>query len=68
MLDRRFLRSFFAWLDSAQLPELLEKRTVLEVAMQGFSEPEARRDARFLLKHLNREIVERQLFGRSNET
>ncbi len=68
MLDRHFLRSFFGWLDSAQLPELIEKQTVLEVAMQGLREPEARRDARFLLKHLNREIVERQLFGRSNET
>lgn len=68
MLDRPFLRSFFDWLEAAALEELLEKRRELEGALQGFREPEARRDARFLLKHINREILERQLFGCSNET
>ncbi|MBK6974709.1 MAG: hypothetical protein IPH26_17820 [Sterolibacteriaceae bacterium] len=68
MLDKRFVRSFFNWLEAAPLPELLAKRTELEAALEGFREPEARRDARFLLKHLIREILEQQLFGRSNET
>lgn len=68
MLDRPFLRSFFSWLEAAPLQELLGKRVELEGAMQGFREPQARRDARFLLKHLNREILARQLFGSPNQT
>ncbi|MBK7238307.1 MAG: hypothetical protein IPI02_22965 [Sterolibacteriaceae bacterium] len=45
MLDKRFVRSFFNWLEAAPLPELLAKRTELEAALEGFREPEARRDA-----------------------
>ena len=62
MLDRVFLKSFFNGLETATLQELLDKRSELQGALAVFREPEARRDARFLLKHLNREILERTLF------
>ena len=63
MFDRSFLRQFFTYLERATLSELQSKRTQLHAALEQFREPEARRDARFLLKHVNREILDRQLFG-----
>ena len=63
MLDKAFLKHFFTWLEGAALQELKDKRSELQRAMAGLVEPDARRDARFLLKHLNREILEKELFG-----
>ena len=63
MLDRSFLKQFFMCVEEASLAELEARRAQLHAALEGFREPEARRDARFLLKHLNREILDRQLFG-----
>lgn len=63
MLDRAFLKSFFTWLEEATLAELEARREQLRSAMPGLYEPEARRDARFLAKHLEREILDRHFAG-----
>lgn len=63
MLDRAFLDRFFSWLQEATLADLEAKRSALQEALTAFRESEAKHDARFLLKHVTREILERQIFG-----
>ena len=61
MLDKEFLRGFFNQVDSLSGWALMEKITLLEKTRPLFVKgSEAHSDAGFLLKHLRREVLERQ--------
>lgn len=61
MLDRAFLRNVFDQLDSQSDAELVAKIEQIEKHRLSFVRgSEARRDADFLLKHIRRELLERQ--------
>ena len=60
MLDRDEIREFFRWLEQASDKELeARQRTFLELLDQ-VTDREVRFDTRFLLKHLEREMVSRK--------
>ncbi len=62
MLDRAFLRNFFDQLDASTDEQLAAKIDQVEKAMRSFPKgSEALMDARFVLRHLRRELLERQL-------
>lgn len=61
MLDRAFMRRFFDQTESLQDDALAEKIEQVEMAMRAFPKgSEASADARFMLKHLRREVLQRQ--------
>ena len=61
MLDKQFLRAFFNQVDASTDENLMEKIAEVERHMKAFPKGcEAISDARFMLKHLRREMLERQ--------
>jgi hypothetical protein len=61
MLDRAFLRRFFDQLDESSDEQLAAKIAQVEKAMRSFPKgSEALMDSRFVLRHLRRELFERQ--------
>lgn len=61
MLDRQFLRRFFDQLDDSSDEQLAEKIAEIEKHVRNFPKgSEALLDARYLLKHLRRELLQRQ--------
>ena len=61
MLDRAFLRAFIDQLESSSDEQLPMKIEQVEKAMRSFPKgSEALADSRFVLKHLRREMLERQ--------
>lgn len=61
MLDKSFLRVFFNQIDGSTDVELELKIAEVEKHMKSFPKGcEAISDARFMLKHLRREMLERQ--------
>lgn len=64
MLDRAFLRSFFDQIESFSDDEIQAKIAQVEKLKQTFAKSsEALADARFVLRHLRRELLQRQLTG-----
>ncbi len=62
MLDRQFLRAFFDQIEQASDEQLQDKVEKVERLRRTLARgSEARLDADFLLKHLRREMLERQL-------
>lgn len=60
MLDKAFMRRFFDQTESLQDDALVEKIEQVEKAMRTFPKgSEASADARFMLKHLRRELLQR---------
>ena len=61
MLDKSFLNVFFNQIDVSTDDELMTKIAEVEKYMKSFPKGcEAISDARFMLKHLRREMLERQ--------
>lgn len=61
MLDKAFLRAFFTRIEESSDAEMQEKIDQVVTASKGFPRgSEASQDARFLLRHLRREMLERQ--------
>ncbi len=61
MLDRAFLRAFFTQLEESSDESVQAKIEQVISASKGFPKgSEAAQDARFLLRHLRREMLERQ--------
>ena len=61
MLDRAFLRAFFTQLEESSDESVQAKIDQVISASKGFPKgSEAAQDARFLLRHLRREMLERQ--------
>ena len=61
MLDKAFLRAFFDQIDSSSDEAMQTKIDQVVTASKGFPKgSEAAQDARFLLRHLRREMLERQ--------
>lgn len=62
MLDKQFLRAFFDRIERLTNEELAEKIVQVEELQRTFSRgSEATTDARYMLKHLRRDALERQL-------
>lgn len=60
MLDRAFMTNFFGQLESLTEPELMQKIEAVEKLERTFTKgSDAYHDARFMLKHLRRELIER---------
>lgn len=61
MLDKAFLRRFFDQLEALNDADLQAKIGQVEAAAKSFTKgSEAAADARFMLRHLRRELLERQ--------
>ncbi len=61
MLDKAFMRVFFDQLETSSEDELLQKVQQIEKFKMSLPKDcEAFRDANFTLKHLRRELLERQ--------
>lgn len=61
MLDKAFLRGFFDQIDSSSDEELESKIKQVETAARSFPKgSEASMDARYVLRHLRREMLQRQ--------
>lgn len=61
MLDKEFLRPFFNQLEAFSDDQLTAKIEATETLAKSFqAKSEAALDARFLLKHLRREALQRQ--------
>ena len=56
MLDRSFLKSYLAWLDSASPEELGARHADAMTMLEQLRDPDVRRDARYLLRLLEAEI------------
>lgn len=61
MLDKAFLRRFFDQVDESSDDSLADKVAVIEKHMRSFPKgSEALADGRYMLRHLRRELLERQ--------
>jgi len=61
MLDKHFVRAFFDQIESLSEDELAGKITQIEKLRLTFTRgSEAQRDGAFMLKHIHKELLQRQ--------
>jgi hypothetical protein len=60
MLDKPFLKSYLSWLDDASFEELEGRHLTAVEQTKKLKDPEVRRDARYLLRLLEQEMLLRK--------
>ena len=60
MLDKAFLKSYLGWLDTASLAELATRHRSAVQQTKQLRDPDVRRDARYLLRLLEQEMLLRK--------